>query len=177
MSEILSHQKLSLLIERVPLQTAQAVAKQAKEQVDILIGHANQHAEEKLPAIIAEAREKMQDLQHVELVRLKALAEVNALSAENNLLDAKAAYVRVIGGNVPEHLSYPVEADANHEPGTLQEAYEIAIPSLKEQQKIVDTIKAAIPKIDKAQELTNQNLEYLKSLKSSLLDQAFKGAL
>jgi type I restriction enzyme S subunit len=57
------------------------------------------------------------------------------------------------------------------------EAYEIAIPSLKEQQKIIDTIKAAIPKIDKAQELTNQNLENLKSLKSSLLDQAFKGEL
>ena len=57
------------------------------------------------------------------------------------------------------------------------EAYEIAIPSLKEQQKIVDTIKSAIPKIDKAQELTNQNLENLKSLKSSLLDLAFKGEL
>ena len=57
------------------------------------------------------------------------------------------------------------------------EAYEIAIPSLKEQQKIVDTIKSAIPKIDKAKELTNQNLENLKALKSSLLDQAFKGEL
>jgi type I restriction enzyme S subunit len=57
------------------------------------------------------------------------------------------------------------------------EAYEIAIPSLKEQQKIVDTIKAAIPKIDRAQKLTNQNLENLKALKSSLLDQAFKGEL
>jgi type I restriction enzyme S subunit len=57
------------------------------------------------------------------------------------------------------------------------EAYEIAIPSLKEQQKIVDTIKAAIPKIDRAQELTNQNLENLKALKSSLLDKAFKGEL
>ena len=55
-----------------------------------------------------------------------ALAEVNALSAENNLLDAKAAYVRVIGSDIPDHLSYPVEADAKHEPGTLQEAYEIA---------------------------------------------------
>ncbi|WP_417371894.1 restriction endonuclease subunit S [Gelidibacter japonicus] len=57
------------------------------------------------------------------------------------------------------------------------EAYEIAIPSLKEQQKIVDTIKAAIPKIERAEELTNLNLEKLKALKSSLLDQAFKGEL
>ncbi len=57
------------------------------------------------------------------------------------------------------------------------EAYEIAIPSLEEQRRIVDTIKSAIPKIDKAQELTNQNLENLKSLKNSLLDQAFKGEL
>lgn len=57
------------------------------------------------------------------------------------------------------------------------EAYEMAIPPLKEQQKIVNTIKAAIPKIDQAKELTNQNLEHLNSLKNSLLDQAFKGEL
>jgi len=57
------------------------------------------------------------------------------------------------------------------------EAYEIAIPSLKEQQKIVNTIKAAIPKIERTQEITNQNLDNLKSLKSSLLDQAFKEEL
>ena len=57
------------------------------------------------------------------------------------------------------------------------EAYEIAIPPLVRQQQIVDTIKAAIPKIDKAQELTNQNLENLKALKNSLLEQAFKGEL
>jgi adhesin transport system outer membrane protein len=55
-----------------------------------------------------------------------ALAEVNTLSAENNMLDAKATYVRVLGSEIPEHLSYPVEADAAHEPATLQEAYEVA---------------------------------------------------
>lgn len=57
------------------------------------------------------------------------------------------------------------------------EAYEIAIPPLEEQKKIVNTIKTAIPMINKTQELNNQNLENLKALKSSLLDQAFKGEL
>lgn len=57
------------------------------------------------------------------------------------------------------------------------EAYEIAIPPLEEQKKIVNTIKTAIPKIYKTQKLTNQNLQNLKALKSSLLDQAFKGEL
>lgn len=57
------------------------------------------------------------------------------------------------------------------------EAYEIAIPPLEEQKKIVNTIKTAIPKINKTQKLTNQNLQNLKALKSSLLDQAFKGEL
>ncbi|TBV25679.1 hypothetical protein DMZ43_12140 [Meridianimaribacter sp. CL38] len=57
------------------------------------------------------------------------------------------------------------------------EAYEIAIPTIEEQKVIVNKIKSAIPKIDKTQDLVNQNLENLKALKSSLLDQAFKGKL
>jgi len=57
------------------------------------------------------------------------------------------------------------------------EAYKIAIPPMEEQKRIVDTIKAAIPKINKTQKLTNQSLENLRALKSSLLDQAFKGEL
>ncbi|MBZ9632196.1 restriction endonuclease subunit S [Salegentibacter sp. LM13S] len=57
------------------------------------------------------------------------------------------------------------------------EAYEIAIPPMEVQKKIVAIIKAAIPKINKTQNLTRQNLENLKALKNSLLDQAFKGEL
>ena len=57
------------------------------------------------------------------------------------------------------------------------EAYEIAIPPMEVQKKIVVTIKAAIPKVNKTQKLTNQNLENLKALKSSLLARAFKGEL
>jgi restriction endonuclease S subunit len=57
------------------------------------------------------------------------------------------------------------------------EAYKIAIPPLPEQQRIVDNIKAAIPKIKETQKLVNQNLDHLKALKGSLLDQAFKGEL
>lgn len=55
-----------------------------------------------------------------------ALAEVNVLSAENNYLDAKATYIRVLGLDLPDHLSYPDQADANHEPDTLEKAYEVA---------------------------------------------------
>lgn len=57
------------------------------------------------------------------------------------------------------------------------EAYEIAIPPMDEQQRIVNKIKAAIPKIAETRKLVNQNLEHLKALKSSLLDKAFKGEL
>ncbi|KEA63188.1 Type I secretion system [Marinobacterium lacunae] len=54
-----------------------------------------------------------------------ALAEVNTLAAENNLLDAQANYQRVVGQEPPADLE-PLMDDALQLPGTFEEALAIA---------------------------------------------------
>ena len=57
-----------------------------------------------------------------------ALAEVNVLAAENNMLDAKATYLRIIGISAPEDdlMVYP-ELEGVDIPESLTEAAEVAI--------------------------------------------------
>ncbi|WP_415903111.1 TolC family outer membrane protein [Neptuniibacter sp. QD29_5] len=55
-----------------------------------------------------------------------ALAEVNTLAAENNLLDAKANYQRVTGLMAPEELVYPEMVNVTI-PESLDEATEAAL--------------------------------------------------
>lgn len=77
LSDILVHDKLSMLMEKLPLQTVQALAKQARPQVEILISHAEKIAATHLPGIIDDAKVSMLVNQQVELTRLEALAKVN----------------------------------------------------------------------------------------------------
>lgn len=53
----------------------------------------------------------------------------------------------------------------------------IALPSLEKQKEVVQKFKSAQFQINKLQETQTQKLNHLKALKSSLLDQAFKGEL
>ena len=65
-----------------------------------------------------------------------ALAEVNVLAEENNLLDAEANYHKIFGAAAPEELAYPESADKADDviPGDLESAYKISFenhPTLK----------------------------------------------
>lgn len=86
-------------------------------------------------------------------------------------------YYFLMNGKIQNYIISISQRSAGQVNKKALEAYEIAIPPLEEQKKIVNTIKTAIPKINQTQKLTNQNLQNLKALKSSLLDQAFKGEL
>lgn len=55
-----------------------------------------------------------------------ALAEVNVLAAENNMLDAKANFERVTGLSAPEEITYPELLNVTI-PGNLAEATEAAL--------------------------------------------------
>lgn len=76
-SGVMSHDKLNALLEKVPLPTAQALVKQARAQVEQLIGHAERIATDKLPAIIEQAETSMLNEAKVEVARLEGLAQVN----------------------------------------------------------------------------------------------------
>ncbi|MBT00350.1 MAG: agglutination protein [Oceanospirillaceae bacterium] len=54
-----------------------------------------------------------------------ALAEVNVLAAENNLQDARANYLRVVGESVPDQLE-PLMADQLALPASFEEALQAA---------------------------------------------------
>ncbi|WP_370227791.1 restriction endonuclease subunit S [Mesoflavibacter sp.] len=53
----------------------------------------------------------------------------------------------------------------------------IALPSIEKQKEVVQKFKSAQFQINKLEETQTQKLNHLKALKSSLLDQAFKGEL
>jgi adhesin transport system outer membrane protein len=57
-----------------------------------------------------------------------ALAEVNVLAEENNLLDAEANFYRVVGVEAPQDLQYPAIVDKAQEiiPGDIEEVLNIA---------------------------------------------------
>ncbi len=77
LSAVISHKKLSSMLDRIPMATAQALISQAKDPVEQLVAHAEKVANQQLPIVIAEANERMQAFQQAETHRLKALAEVN----------------------------------------------------------------------------------------------------
>ncbi len=91
LSEILAHDKLSMLMEKLPLQTVQALARQAHAQVEILIGHAEKIAEARLPEIIEDAKVSMLVSQQVEMTRLEALAKVNPNIRQEEVDSLKAS--------------------------------------------------------------------------------------
>jgi ATP-dependent helicase HepA len=73
----IDHDKLNALLERVPLQTSQALVKQAKPQIEQLISHAERIADQRLPSVIDTAQTLMLNEQRIEINRLEGLAQVN----------------------------------------------------------------------------------------------------
>ncbi|MCP4596957.1 TolC family outer membrane protein [Neptuniibacter sp.] len=81
-----------------------------------------------------------------------ALAEVNVLAEENNLLDAEANYFRVLGSKAPADLEYPALADkADQEiPESLEAAKKIAFENHPTLQVAVADAEAAIAQYNAA---------------------------
>ena len=78
-----------------------------------------------------------------------ALAEVNVLAAENNMLDAKANYQRVTGLSVPEELVYPELVNVTI-PENLSQATEIALSNHPTLQVAEADTMAAVAQYDAA---------------------------
>lgn len=78
-----------------------------------------------------------------------ALAEVNVLAAENNMLDAKANYQRITGMLAPEDLVYPELVNITI-PETLTEATEIALSNHPTLQVAEADTMAAVAQYDAA---------------------------
>lgn len=89
LSHLLPYEKLSPLLEKIPTQTAQTLAKQAKPQVEQLIAIAEGIAKERMPDIIKTAETTMLSEQRTELARLMALAEINTNIREEEMIALK----------------------------------------------------------------------------------------
>ena len=55
--------------------------------------------------------------------------------------------------------------------------FEIPLPSLKTQQKVVSYLDGISQKMEKIKQIQKEKMQSLKALKASILDQAFKGEL
>ncbi|HEY9033647.1 MAG TPA: RNA polymerase-associated protein RapA [Pseudomonadales bacterium] len=77
LADVMAHNKLSMLLERVPADSMAAIVRQAREPIEQLLAIAEQRAQARLPALLAEAEQAMQHTQQQEIARLQALAEVN----------------------------------------------------------------------------------------------------
>jgi adhesin transport system outer membrane protein len=88
-----------------------------------------------------------------------ALAEVNVLSAENNMRDAQASYLRVVGQKAPEELEVPefnIESLPESEEATIKRAI-VNHPTLKLAQA---DVQAAEAQYDSARSLLYPKLNF-----------------
>lgn len=85
LSPLLTSDKMKPLLQRLPLATAQALVKQAKDRLEPMFEFANKAAEKNLPAIISQAQAAMDETLGAQLQRLQALAEVNPSINEQSL--------------------------------------------------------------------------------------------
>ena len=77
LGHILTYDKLNDLAGKVPRHTAQQLVRQARSEIETMVGQAEQAVTERQATLIAEAQQRMQALLGEELNRLQALAQVN----------------------------------------------------------------------------------------------------
>lgn len=99
LSELLSHNKLSMLLERVPTATARAAVKQARDSIESLLNNAQAVAEAQLPTIIDAAGKQVRETRQYEIDRLKALAKINP-----NIRQSEIDYLQEISTAMLESL-------------------------------------------------------------------------
>ena len=98
LAELVPHERLNSMVEKVKKPPALAVIKQVHQEVDAKMSLAKAHAEEKLQGILGEAELTMREQLGAELQRLEALREVNPSIREEEL----------------DHLRYRIEECAIH---------------------------------------------------------------
>ncbi len=77
LGEVLPHERLNGMCEKVKRNTAQAIVKQVRNDIEKMLTHSTTIAEKKLPTIINTANEKMMSSLKVEVDRLEALQAIN----------------------------------------------------------------------------------------------------
>ncbi|MCZ6828910.1 MAG: RNA polymerase-associated protein RapA, partial [Gammaproteobacteria bacterium] len=98
LDEIMSHERLNGLCEKVKQPTAIAIIKQVREQVESKMQHAAKLAGAHMDATLKGAEQRMREQLGAELARLSALREVNPSIRQQEL----------------DHLSYLIEECAAH---------------------------------------------------------------
>lgn len=98
LAELVPHERLNTLIEKIKKSTALAIIKQVHKEVDLKMSLATKQAKKNLTGILSSAEEKMRSDLGAELTRLEALREVNPAIREEEL----------------EHLRFRIEESALH---------------------------------------------------------------
>jgi ATP-dependent helicase HepA len=98
LADLVPHDRLNQLIEKVKKSTGLAIIKQVGSEVEAKMSLASSQAQTRLLTILQEAEQKMRDALGAELERLSALREVNASIREEEL----------------DHLAYRIEESAVH---------------------------------------------------------------
>ena len=98
LAELVPHERLNQLIEKVKKSTALAIIKQVREEVEAKMALASSLAEPRLNAILSSAEQTMRDSLGAELHRLSTLREINPSIRQEEL----------------DHLGYRIEECALH---------------------------------------------------------------
>jgi ATP-dependent helicase HepA len=85
LANLVPHDRLNTLVEKVRKPTALAIIKQVHREVDAKMGIARQLAEQRLQSTLAQAEQQMRDELGAELARLEALRKVNPSIREEEL--------------------------------------------------------------------------------------------
>ncbi|MDZ7784849.1 MAG: RNA polymerase-associated protein RapA [Halioglobus sp.] len=98
LSDLLPHEKLNQLVEKVKKPTALAIIKQVRADVEAKMSLASNRAEQQLEQVLRTAEDDMRNLLGAELSRLRSLREVNPSIRQEEL----------------DHLAYQIEECALH---------------------------------------------------------------
>lgn len=85
LADLVPHERLNKLVERVKKHTALAIIKQVHKEVDVKMSLANAQAENRLQEVLGEAEQRMRSDLGAELARLEALRQLNPAIREEEI--------------------------------------------------------------------------------------------
>lgn len=86
LSKILNYEQLNKLCEPLKLHTGQAIIKQVHNEIEKMLAHSGQIAEEQAPEILANSKKLMHETIRPEIQRLQALQQVNPSIRKEEIL-------------------------------------------------------------------------------------------
>lgn len=98
LADLVPHERLNKLVERVKKHTALAIIKQVHKEVDVKMSLANAQAETSLQEVLGDAEQRMRSDLGAELARLEALRQLNPAIREEEI----------------EHLRFRIDECAIH---------------------------------------------------------------